>query len=127
MSFPLLSLAHALSEFIPILGHWIGGDEGERVAQTAVNIAHAITGKKDGHQILQSLKSDPKLVLEFQQAILKMGQELEIAHFKDRESARLRDIAITQAGRINLRADIMVISAALGLITCLLTITLYRT
>lgn len=126
MSFPILTLAHALTEFIPLLGLWLGGEEGSKTAQKAVNIAQSITGTKDPVQIVTSLKTDPKLVLDFQQAILKMGHELDLANYKDREGARLRDIALAQAGRNNLRADIMVISAAFGLITCLITITLYR-
>ena len=35
-------------------------------------------------------------------------------------------IALANAGRSNLRADIMVISAAFGLVSCLITITLFR-
>lgn len=127
MSFSILSLAHALSEFIPLLGHWLGGEEGEKTAQKAVTLAQSITGEKDPFHIIRSLKEDPKLVVEFQQAILKMAHEQDLAEYKDRENARLRDIALAQAGRNNLRADIMVISAAFGLITCLITITLYRT
>lgn len=127
MSFPFLALAQTLSEFIPILGHWIGGEDGERVAQKAVNIAQSITGEKEADRILRALSSDPKRLIDFQQAILKMAHERDLSFYKDRESARLRDMALAQAGRSNLRADIMVISAALGLIICLITITLYRT
>ncbi len=66
-------------------------------------------------------------MIQFQEAMVKMDHELEMAGYKDRENARLRDIALAQAGRSNLRADIMVISAAFGLISCLATITLFRT
>ena len=51
---------------------------------------------------------------------------MEMGEHKDRESARLRDIALANAGRSNLRADIMVVAAAMGLVSCLVTITLYR-
>ncbi len=126
MSFPILALAHALTEFVPFMAHWLGGDESGKAAHTVADIAQTITGEKDPLRILQSLKENPKLVAEFQQAILKMNLDLEIATYKDRESARLRDISLAQAGRNNLRADIMVISAAFGLIACLMTITFYR-
>lgn len=126
MSFPLFTLAHALAEFAPLIGRWIGSAQGEKVAQEVVHVAHSITGEKDPLKVLESLRSDPKRIIQFQQALLKMDYELEMADYKDREGARLRDIALAQAGRNNLRADIMVISSALGLITCLLTITLYR-
>jgi hypothetical protein len=127
MSFPILALAHALTEFVPLVARWLGGDEGEKTAHKVVDIAQSITGEKDPLRILQTLKADAKLVAEFQQAILKMDHDLDLASYKDRESARLRDIALAQAGRSNLRADIMVLSAAIGLVSCLVTITLYRT
>lgn len=127
MSFPLFTLAQALTEFVPLIARWLGGEESEKAAHKIVNVAESITGEKDPIKILHSLKTDPKLVIDFQQAILKMAHDLDLAEYKDRENARLRDIALAQAGRSNFRADIMVISAALGLISCLVTITLYRT
>ena len=126
MSFPLLPLAHALTEFVPLTARWLGRENGHATAQKVVNIAQSITREKEPLQILHSLKADPKKALEFQQAVQKMAHELDLEEVKDRENARLRDIALAQAGRSNLRADIMVISAALGLIACLITITLYR-
>jgi len=126
MPLPILTLAHALTEFVPLIARWIAGEDGEKVAQQVVSAAHTITGEKESFKVLQALKSDPKLLLDFQKVILKVTQELEMAEYKDRENARLRDVALAQAGRSNLRADIMVVSAALGLVCCLLTITLYR-
>ncbi len=127
MSFHILTLAHALTEFAPLMARWLGGEEGERTAHKVVDVAQSITGEKDPLRVLHSLKTDAKRVAEFQQATLKMNHALEMAGYKDRDSARLRDIALAQAGRSNLRADIMVVSAAFGLISCLVMITLYRT
>lgn len=126
MIFPYLNLVHGLVEFIPILGHWLAGSEGERIANAAVHLAQSVTGESETDRILHALRTDPKCLIEFQQTILKMAQEMDLAITKDRESARLRDVAIVQAGRSNLRADIMVISAALGLVICLITITFFR-
>ncbi|MBY0501447.1 MAG: hypothetical protein K2P93_05540 [Alphaproteobacteria bacterium] len=126
MSFPLFPFAHALSEFAPFIARWLGGEQSEKVAHKVVEVAHSLTGEKDPLNVIQALKTDPKLALQFQEAILKMNYELEMAEYKDRDSARLRDIALANAGRSNLRADIMVISAALGLVSCLITITLFR-
>ena len=122
MSFPLFVFAQALTEFAPLIARLLKGEKGEKVAHKVVDVAHSITGEKDPLKVLQSLKADPKLIAQFQQTILQMEHELEMAEYKDRDSARLRDIALAQAGRSNLRADIMVISAALGLISCLVTI-----
>jgi uncharacterized protein YacL len=65
-------------------------------------------------------------VYEFQKAIIESEKEIEMAILRDKENARNRDIAIINTGRKNKRADIMVISAALGLIICLLIITIYQ-
>jgi hypothetical protein len=127
MAFPFFSLAAALSDFVPLIGHWIRGDQGEQVAKKVAHIAQTVTGEKETARILNHLKGDPQALLQFQQTVLKLDQELTMADYKDRESARTRDMALANAGRSNLRADIMVVSAALGLVACLLTITLYRT
>jgi len=126
MTFPLFTLVHALSEFVPLIGRWINGEQGEKTAHKVADIARSVTGEEDSVKVLSALKTDPKLLAQFQEAILKMDQELEVAEYKDRDSARLRDIAFANAGRSNLRADIMVVSAALGLIACLVMITLHR-
>lgn len=127
MSFPLFPFAYALAELSPIIGRWLGGEQGEKAARQAVGLAQSLTGEKDPLNVIGSLKGDPKLLAKFQQALLQMDHELELAVYRDRDNARARDIALAHAGRSNLRADIMVLSAAFGLISCLLTITLYRT
>lgn len=127
MSFSLFPFAHALAELSPMLARWLGGEQGEKVAQKAVHLAQSITGEKELENVMGSLKRDPQALLAFQKALLQMDHDLELAAYKDLDNARARDIALAQAGRSNLRADIMVVSAALGLISCLLTITLYRT
>jgi len=127
MNFSIFPFAYALAELSPILARWIGGEQGEKAAHQAVGIAQALTGEKESSKVIGSLKGDPMLLAKFQEALMHMDHELELASYKERENARARDIALTQAGRSNLRADIMVLSAALGLISCLLTITLYRT
>jgi len=127
MSFSLIPFAQALSEFSPILARWLGGEQDEKVVQQAVHLAQSVTGETELQKILGSLKGDPKLLAQFQEALLRMDYELQLATYKDLENARARDIALAYAGRSNLRADIMVLSAAFGLITCLLSITFYRT
>lgn len=127
MGISIVPLVHALAELSPVLARWIGGEQGEKVAHQAVGMAQSITGETDPLKVIGSLKGDPKLLAKFQQALLQMAHELELAAYKDRDNARARDIALAHAGRSNLRADIMVLSAAFGLIACLLTITLYRT
>lgn len=127
MGLSLFPFAYALAELSPLLARWLGGEGGEKIAHQAIGLAQSITGQKDSLQVLQSLKEDSQALAKFQKAILKMDHELELASYRDLDNARARDIALANAGRSNLRADIMVLSAAFGLIACLLTITLYRT
>ncbi len=126
MTFPLVGFVSALSEFAPMIGRWINGEEGAKTAQKVAHIAQTVTGEGETSKILQVLQSDPRVLIQFQQEILKLDQALVMEEYKDRESARLRDIALANAGRSNFRADIMVIAAAMGLVSCLMTIALYR-
>jgi len=126
MAFPYIPLATALAEFVPLIARWIGGENSEKHAQKIVETAKRITGHSTPHDVLEALRQNPKFVIEFQKALLQMEDGMERALLQDRQSARLRDIALTQTGRINRRADIMVISAAIGLISCLVTITVFR-
>ncbi len=125
-AFPFVALATSLTEFAPLIARWIGGKNSEEKAQRIVNIAKKVTGQSGPSSILDALKSDPKLVANLQRELMKIEQEMELSMLYDRQSARMRDIALAQSGRINLRADIMVVAAAAGLIGCLLTITLLK-
>jgi hypothetical protein len=122
----IITTALALSQFAPIIAKWVGGSRAENAANTVVSIAKNITKSSDENEILRRLQHDQNLVLEFQKAIIDSEKEIEMAILKDKESARNRDIAIINTGRRNKRADIMVISAALGLILCLVIITIYQ-
>lgn len=103
MSFPIIALAQALTEFVPLMANWLGGDEGEKTAQKIVGIAQGVTGEKNPQTLLHTLKTNPKLLVDFQKAILEMNRELEMNDSKDRKSARERDIALIHAGRRNLQ------------------------
>ncbi len=122
----IVATALALSQFAPIISKWVIGKTGENTAQTVVNIAKKVTDSINEKDILHKLQNDTQLVIEFQKAVLESEKEIEIAILKDRENARMRDIAIINTGRRNKRADIMVIAAALGLIVCLAVICLFE-
>lgn len=126
MAFPYLPLAIALSEFVPLISRWISGEESEKQAREIVEIAQRVTGAKAPPDILDNLRNDPMLVIKLQQAIIESESSLALALLQDRQSARRRDIALQQSGSTNIRADIMVVAAAVGLVSCLVTITIYR-
>lgn len=125
MAFPLIAAALGLAEFAPIIARWMGGDNAENVAHQVIDIAKKVTNQEDPIEASKALSENSLLIAEFQKEVIKIEAELELQLLHDRKSARERDIALAQAGRKNTRADVMVLSAALGLITCLATLVNY--
>ncbi|MBY0462932.1 MAG: hypothetical protein K2Q34_07105 [Alphaproteobacteria bacterium] len=125
MAFPLIAAAFGLAEFAPMIARWLGGNQAQDVAAQVVNIAQKITGCDDAAGAVSNLKENPSAVIEFQKAVLEMDKDLEVATLQDRQNARNRDIALAQVGHKNVRADIMVVSAAMGLIMCLASLAFY--
>ncbi|MBW8309830.1 MAG: hypothetical protein K0M45_09415 [Candidatus Paracaedibacteraceae bacterium] len=125
MSVSPISAAFGLAQFIPSIARWLAGEKAEEVAENVLNIAKRVTGIEDSSDMLRLLLEQPELVIEFQKAILNLEAELELAALQDKQDARARDMALIKTGRHNIRADIMVISAAGGLISCLVTLAYY--
>lgn len=122
-----LTIAFGLAQFAPQVIRWItGSDKAEAAATHVVQIAQAVTGKPTGDAALQALAADPALVLQYRQAVLASAAELDRAYLADRQDARARDVALARAGRLNVRADVMVAVDALGLLACLVVLALYR-
>jgi len=124
---PILSAAAALAPFFPSIMKWIAGAEGEKIAKHILEAAKHITGKEDVQTISKTFSENPKTLIEFQKTLYKIARDYRIEEVNDRTSARTRDVALIQAGRQNFRADIMVISAASGLILCLVSLGIYKT
>lgn len=91
-----------------------------------MEIAKDVTNSRNEREAIEKIKTDKNMNLLFQKALINFEREIELAIIKDKESARTRDIAIINSGRRNHRADVMVLSAALGLITCLAAICCYK-
>ena len=126
MAIPILQAALSLAQFSPSISKWLGSSKMESVSQKILEIAKSVTNSKNEFEAVKKLKSDKKLELEFQRAIFEAEKDIELAIIRDKENARNRDIAIINSGHRNKRADIMVISAAAGLVVCLLSIILYQ-
>lgn len=123
MIFPYITTALALAEFVPTLARLLKGENVHDVAKQAVLAAKKLTGTEDDLEILKRLQQDSGLLTRFQQAIIQLEGEIEQAYLKDTQDARARDIAIRKSGDTNKRANIMVMSAALGLISCLIILS----
>ena len=117
MALPLSAAALGLAQFAPSIARWLGGENAEKIASTVVDLGKKITGVDDSLIMIQALKENPALVIDFQRATIQLESELEYMYLADRQNARARDVSMTQAGRINFRADIMVLCAAAGLIS----------
>lgn len=125
MAFPFVAAAMGLAEFAPSIVRWLSGDDAEAVAADVVNVARRITGKDAPSELLEHFRVDPLALIQFQKDMLSIESDREVAYLKDRQSARARDVAFVQSGHRNYRADIMVISAAIGMIMCLASLAYF--
>ena len=125
MSLPFIAGALGLSQFAPTIAKWLGGSHAEEVAHQVVDIAKGIAGIDDSLAIIQLFKQNSELVIQFQKAVIQLESEMELSYLRDRQDARARDVALVTSGRGNFRADIMVVCAAGGLISCLASLAYY--
>lgn len=112
---PLIALAAQLIPFLlPKVAKALGGEKAEKVADTVVGIAEAVTGKK-GQDAVEAVKANPETALAFLKAQLDQETRLEELVIEDRKDARARDSLFIKAGRWNFRADLLVIGCVLAL------------
>jgi hypothetical protein len=126
MPISVLQAALSLAQITPKIAKWLSGTKAEIISRRILAIAKDITNTTDEFKAIEKIKSDKNMCLLFQKALLNSEREIELAVIKDKENARYRDIAIINSGKRNRRADVMVISAALGLAACLCSICLYQ-
>jgi hypothetical protein len=112
-----ITIAMGLSQFAPAIVKWMtGSDKAEEAAQAVVGIAQQVTGKQDPVDALASITGNAQLQLEFRKAVMANEADLDKAYLADRQNARGRDVALAQAGRRNVRADVMVALAFVAVI-----------
>jgi hypothetical protein len=105
-----ISIAMGLSQFAPSIIRWItGSDKAADAAQKVVDVATSITGKP-ADQVIDALKADPALVLDFRKAVMANEIELDRMYLADVASARQRDVSLAAH---NYRADSMYVLAVL--------------
>ena len=123
---PLLSAAAALAPFFPAIVRLIKGEGGSKMAQDILTVAKTVTGKESLEHITRALSKDQDALLAFQTHLKQMQFAQDKNLVDDRCDARKRDRAFIAARTQNIRADIMVVCAASGLVLCLLSLALYR-
>ncbi len=119
MVFPLFASALGLAEFVPLIAKWVSGEGGESAAQKILNIAKEVTQQDTHDDVMTCLRQDAQALLAFQREVRTLEAEMDKAYLSDRQNARARDVSLKASGSVNKRSDIMVVSAAAGLVLCL--------
>lgn len=118
----LISGAMALAkEFLPSLVGKIAGDKSGEVAEKVLGIAGELTGadtsSPDGvEHAMDILATNPELGVQLQTRMAELDNELTQMYLADVQDARTRDIEMRKQGQTNTRADVMVVSAFVGVI-----------
>jgi len=123
-----ISIALGLAQFAPSILRFFGvGEKPVAVAEKVVEIAKTVTGAPTSEAALEALRANAQLAQQFNLAVLAANTDLEKAYLADRANARERDVEVRKlnAGS-NRRADVMVILDVVGIVACLVVITLYR-
>lgn len=130
---PLPAIVPLLSSLLPIAGaaaplisKALGASE--KTQAVIGDVAKAVTGKRDVETAVEAIKQDPNLALQFELGVLAKQNELQRMIFEDQqheretylknvEGARARDVEVRRlTGGTNMRANIMILAAALALI-----------
>jgi hypothetical protein len=114
-----VTMALGLLEFAPVIAKLVGGNDSGDVAEKIVGTAQSLTGAQDINHMRDTLRNSPEAQIQFQ-------REMDKLMLEDRANARSRDASLFQTGRRNLRGDIMVLSALLGLLGCLAALTIFK-
>lgn len=114
-----VTAAFGLAQYAPSIIKWLtGSDKAEEAAQKVIDVARVVTGKEDAQEAAQALQADPALVMQFRQAMASIERDMDRDYLADRQNARGRDVAFVQAGRWNIRADLLALLSVTGLIVC---------
>lgn len=124
-----ISTAIALAKFVPDIVGWIGGKEKKAAAQELVKIAEGVTGK-NGDKVLEAIEADPKLALQYKEAVMADKHKLDEMFLADRQGARDMNVTSQKMAELSDRTadSIMVWNlpavAALIIIQCLVILFL---
>lgn len=122
-----IAIAMGLAQFAPAIIRWLTGSaNAEAAAREVVGVAQAVTGAASPQEALQKIQADQAAQLAFRDRLGERAADLDKAYLTDRQSARARDVELRRAGDKNRRADVMVVGAVVGLISCLAVLIFFR-
>lgn len=114
-----VTIAFGLAQYAPSIIKWLSGSEkAEEAAQKVIDVARVVTGKDDASEAVEAIRADPAMLMQFRQAMAGIEADMDRAYLADRQNARGRDVAFVQAGRWNIRADLLALLSVTGLIVC---------
>lgn len=114
-----VTIAFGLAQYAPSIIKWLSGSEkAEEAAQKVIDVARVVTGKQDASEAVEAIRADPAVLMQFRQAMAGIEADMDRAYLADRQNARGRDVAFVQAGRWNIRADLLALLSVTGLIVC---------
>ena len=122
MSLPLLL---SLGSLFPVVTKAIQSNNKPALEKIA-EVATSITQSTVPAEVMKLLGNNELMRAEFDQALMRIEQDIDLAYLKDIQHARGRDLARVKEGQGNLRADIMVVAAAGGLAGCLCCLVFYE-
>lgn len=122
-----VTIAMGLAQFAPAVIRWLtGSKDAEVVAREVVSVAQTVTGRSSPQEALAKIQASNEAQIAFRNRLMEREAELDKAYLADVQSARQRDVELRKAGDNNRRADVMVIGAVVGLISCLLVLIVFR-
>ena len=117
-----LSIISIVPGISNIFEKWTKSYSIESVSKILVSLTKSITGSNNISSSINKLNNSQELQNKLKELIIKNEYEIELSIIHDRQNARMRDIEYIKNNGRNTRADIMVLSAALCLILCLVII-----
>ena len=118
-AFSIVSIIPGISN---IFERWTKSYSVELASKTIVSLAKSITGSNTINNSVNKISNNSEMQTKLKELIIKNEYEIELSIINDRQNARMRDIEYIKSNGRNTRADIMVLSAALCLILCLIII-----
>lgn len=91
----VMAVARGLTDFVPGLVRWIGGDKAGDVADKAVAVAREVTGAERPEDALTAIQQNPELQIKLQQAMAP----IIVAEY-EAETVRLQEIHQTYRGDV---------------------------
>lgn len=80
------------------LGKWIGGKNGEAVAEQVISIAQSVTGEPDPNKAANAILANKAQLMEFEEQVFQRELQLEKLALQNVEGARnLQIVALNQS------------------------------